>query len=81
VKYTTEYVTCVICKRKVWGHVPKGGDGSALFPYKHKMTMSVLGWDGKPRKEICPGSMLACLEDTPDWKKYDIFAREDENIS
>ena len=77
-KYSIEYVTCVICKKQICGHIPKGGDGSVIFPYRHKVNITGLSWDGKPRKEYCPGSTLPCLEDTPDWKKYDMFADKKE---
>jgi hypothetical protein len=31
-----EYVTCVVCGRRFKGTVPKGGDGSILYPRKHR---------------------------------------------
>lgn len=30
-----EQVKCAICSRVVAGHIPAGGDGSALFPARH----------------------------------------------
>jgi len=32
---TTRWVRCPVCKRKVKGYVPRGGDGTVLRPYDH----------------------------------------------
>jgi hypothetical protein len=32
----SELVKCKHCTRMIKGRVPAGGDGSALFPYRHK---------------------------------------------
>ncbi len=29
-------VRCVVCRQVFKGHVPRGGDGSRLLPYRHK---------------------------------------------
>jgi hypothetical protein len=47
-------VECSVCYRIVGGRVPKGGDGSALIPYRHKHRLSGVGncnghlFHGKP---------------------------------
>ncbi len=40
--YPVEYVTCSICGKKYSGRVPRGGDGSALFPRKHYTHIPVI---------------------------------------
>jgi len=47
-----EKVKCSVCGRIVSGRIPKGGDGSILFPYRHKKTINKdkLAWF-----EYCPG--------------------------
>jgi hypothetical protein len=60
-------VTCAVCGKRYAGKVPKGGDGSALFPRRHKILVP----DSKPKGlalhsyhyEICSGSFRACRED------------------
>lgn len=43
VTWLTTFVECSVCKRKVRGHVPKGGDGSRLVPYRHNHAISGTG--------------------------------------
>jgi len=50
-----EYVICAVCGKKYKGIVPKGGDGSALFPRKHKAPQRE---SGTRIKETCPGSWV-----------------------
>lgn len=42
-------VRCAVCREVFKGFVPKGGDGSALIPYRHKRkNPDVLVWcDGR----------------------------------
>jgi len=54
------YVTCAVCKNRYIGVIPKGGDGSILFPRKHSryviyntnlhISMRI------GNRERCPGS-------------------------
>jgi hypothetical protein len=50
---TKERVTCSICCRKYSGKIPKGGDGSVLFPRKHNLWKC---------KITCEGSLQEALE-------------------
>lgn len=63
-----EIVTCSHCGREYVGKVPKGGDGSVLFPRKHRLSpgsaerytsafRSVKGYDW-----TCPGSYKLAKE-------------------
>lgn len=62
----TERVTCKVCQNRYVGRVPKGGDGSVLFPRKHNMSIPVtnnLGITDLPeRKVVCPGSYEVAKE-------------------
>lgn len=52
-KSKAEPVKCAVCSRIIKGRVPKGGDGSVLYPYKHK---------GLPRGyDYCAGVLIATL--------------------
>ncbi len=57
------YVTCAVCHKRYKGKVPKGGDGSVLFPYKHRQVDSY-GDFGQYSitTSTCPGSFQAALE-------------------
>lgn len=63
-----EIVTCSHCGREYVGKVPRGGDGSVLFPRKHKLSLtSVERWcnrAGTPTNHdwTCPGSYKAAKE-------------------
>jgi hypothetical protein len=48
IKYKLPRIICPICKKKVSGIKPKGGDGSALYPHYH---ISALDGYTNP----CPG--------------------------
>lgn len=57
----SEYVICSVCKRKYKGIVPKGGDGSCLFPARHYRKPEELKTRERPSRywRYCPGSSLA----------------------
>lgn len=48
-------VTCSECGKVVSGRVPAGGDGSALFPWRHRA--------GGKFGQICTGTYTECQED------------------
>lgn len=56
-----ERVICSVCKMRYKGKIPKGGDGSVVFPRKHYRKIPLVGpfgilpWTDKER---CPGSFL-----------------------
>lgn len=64
----SEYVICSICGNRYVGKVPKGGDGSVLFPRKHKRKIGDAICVGGGRfvikytAETCEGSYQAALE-------------------
>ncbi len=57
-----EIVTCSYCGRKYVGKVPRGGDGSALFPRKHNLSLTSAERWSSPFRHVkghdwtCPGS-------------------------
>jgi len=53
-----KYVTCAVCKRRILGKIPFGGDGSILFPRKHhrRETWSAAGISIVQKDEVCEGS-------------------------
>jgi len=63
-KTEKEYVTCVVCLHKYVGIIPKGGDGSTLFPRSHTrdVPISRYGYGESLGKERCPGCNLEALE-------------------
>jgi len=60
-----ERVTCSWCNKRYIGKVPKGGDGSVLYPRKHKITRrkrtSVFP-TYTTVEEVCEGSFTAAKE-------------------
>ena len=64
-----EYVTCVVCKRRFIGKIPKGGDGSALVPRKHYQYIPItnnLGITLLPNtKIVCNGSYRIADDEPP----------------
>jgi len=62
---TGERVTCTWCHRRYVGRIPRGGDGSVLFPRKHKIKRrertSVFP-TYKTIVEVCKGSFIAAEE-------------------
>jgi len=67
-KAEINYVTCVYCGKRYQGKIPKGGDGSVLFPRKHKVFLhnpvSVGGGISvdKGKFVTCPGSYQEAKE-------------------
>lgn len=54
-----EYVTCNVCEKYIAGKVPKGGDGSVLFPRRHApLYPSVSG----QTPAVCSGSFQPARE-------------------
>lgn len=56
----TTYVTCAVCGYKFKGKVPKGGDGSVLFPYKH--YQKIYYPLRRVSNTVCPGSYREAKE-------------------
>lgn len=60
-----EYVRCSMCGRKFVGKIPRGGDGSVLFPRKHWIVVTSpplfleTGIEKYSIKEVCMGSFQA----------------------
>jgi len=50
-----EHVRCSVCRSVFKGRIPKGGDGSALVPYRHSRIVSE--FPHHDRLETCPGSL------------------------
>jgi len=50
----TKWVRCPVCKRKVKGYVPRGGDGTVLRPYRHTNPQT---------DEICEGRFYVVEEE------------------
>jgi hypothetical protein len=63
-----EVVTCSVCGKKYAGKVPKGGDGSVLYPRRHKRFVPNPEGYGLNQhsyhREICDGSFKICWEDS-----------------
>lgn len=55
-------VKCSVCERIFTGIIPKGGDGSAYFPHKHKVAYVIKPHRGSSkivtlqRRVVCEGS-------------------------
>jgi len=61
-----EIVTCRICGRRYAGVIPKGGNVSILFPWKHYIKIPVDTDTNEMMKELCFGSALPSKEFTDD---------------
>ena len=65
---SNEYVTCEICGGRYKGVMPKGGDGSALRPRKHKRKVGITTAIGggnfvvKYNLVVCDGSYRTAKE-------------------
>jgi len=63
---TGEWVFCKVCGRKYQAIVPSGGDGSAIYPRKHKRKIPLTNNMGITiiifKKEYCPGSFIEITE-------------------
>jgi hypothetical protein len=67
-QYPTQYVTCAVCGKRYAGKIPKGGDGSALYPRMHYQyipyidpAMGIMG-NKPPTKIVCDGSYREAKE-------------------
>jgi hypothetical protein len=58
-----EKVACAVCNRVVAGRIPARGDGSALYPARHKATERLKGSMAPRRYQAptswCPGTRIA----------------------
>ena len=64
------YTYCAICQRKFRAVIPKGGDGSIVYPYKHKIRVVVID-KHETKTEVCPGSYRIGKDTQPYWNNPD----------
>jgi len=61
-----DYVTCSVCGKRYKGRIPRGGDGTVLYPRRHRIKIfytTNLGLSPRrPRYERCEGSFRAAVE-------------------
>jgi hypothetical protein len=70
VKRAKERVTCRVCGRRYYGKVPRGGDGSGIYPEWHYRVIPAITNLGvmnkRGRTEVCPGSYQEAVESPGD---------------
>ena len=64
---TYEWVKCKVCGHTYQAIVPRGGDGSAIYPRRHTRKIPVTNNMGitilPGKREYCPGSFIAATDE------------------